>query len=281
MSGNILVRTADRPAVDAAVELAAAEGWNPGLSDATAFLAADPGGFFAAGAADDVDGTISAVRYGDSYAFLGFFIVKKSLRGTGIGRALWEAALRRTGGRVTGLDSVPQLTGYYERHGFVSAYRSVRYLARSGQTEVAPGIVPLGRVRFAKVEEYDRRHFPAPRTTFLDLWVRASGSHGLAAVRDASLEGYGLVRPCRSGWKVGPLFADSRSTAEALFSGLLSSVPEGEDVFLDVPLANTQAAALASSRRLTPVFETVRMYRGGVPATPVAGIYGVTSFELG
>jgi GNAT superfamily N-acetyltransferase len=281
MSENILVRTAGKPGVDAALDLAALEGWNPGLSDAAAFFAADPDGFLATGTGDGIDGTISAVRYGNSYAFIGLFLVKDSLRGQGIGRALWDAALRRAGSAVTGLDSIASMEEFYARHGFRTASRSVRYLTRSASSQPASGIVPLGRVRFAKIDACDKKHFPGPRTNFLDPWVRSSGSHGLAAVRDGEVEGYGLVRPCRSGWKIGPLFADSRSSAEDLLGGLLSSVPAGEDVFLDVPLANPAAAALASARGMTPVFETLRMYRGGEPATGATGIYGITSFELG
>ncbi len=58
-----------------AVDWAAAEGWNPGLSDAACFRAADPGGFLV-GRLDGVPvATISVVRYGTSFAFLGLYIV--------------------------------------------------------------------------------------------------------------------------------------------------------------------------------------------------------------
>jgi len=271
----------DRQGVETALEMAAAEGWNPGLSDAEAFYAADPQGFLAVQSDGGIAGTIAAVVYGGSHAFLGLFIVKKEFRGRGIGRALWEAALRRTGALCTGLDAVTAMEGVYARHAFRAAYRSIRYLARSEAGAQRPGIVPLGRVPFAKIDAFDRTQFPGPRTMFLDAWVRTSGAHAFAALRDGKVEGYGLVRPCRSGWKIGPLFALSRSTAEDLLAALLASVPPGEDVSLDVPLANAAAAAIAVEHRMQPVFETVRMYRGGAPATEVSGVYGVTSFELG
>ena len=35
------------------------------------------------------------------------------------------------------------------------------------------------------------------------------------------------------------------------------------------------------ARRIAPVFETARMYRGSVPALPLNRIFGVTTFELG
>src|SRR5262249_48898838 len=63
--------------ISIAVDWAAAEGWNPGLADATCFSSVDPDGFLIG----ELDGapaaTISCVNYGASFAFLGFYIVRK------------------------------------------------------------------------------------------------------------------------------------------------------------------------------------------------------------
>jgi len=59
-------------------------------------------------------------------------------------------------------------------------------------------------------------------------------------VRDGGLAGWGVIRPCRNGRKIGPLVADSRATAELVLSALLASVGGGE-VFLDVPGINRDA----------------------------------------
>ena len=45
---DIVIRPMRRAQVDSAIELAAREGWNPGLHDATCFHAADPMGFLVA-----------------------------------------------------------------------------------------------------------------------------------------------------------------------------------------------------------------------------------------
>ncbi|MDY6915653.1 MAG: hypothetical protein SVM86_05020 [Candidatus Cloacimonadota bacterium] len=53
-----------RTELNFALELAAAEGWNPGLYDADAFAAADPEVFFIGKLESEPIGTISAIKYG-------------------------------------------------------------------------------------------------------------------------------------------------------------------------------------------------------------------------
>ena len=89
-----------------------------------------------------------------------------------------------------------------------------------------------------------------------------------------------MLRCCRAGFKIGPLFADDETTAEQLFEGLTSG-PHGAPVYLDTPDANPAAMALAKRHGMTPVFETARMYRGTPPAVELSGVYGATTLELG
>ena len=102
----------------------------------------------------------------------------------------------------------------------------------------------------------------------------------LAAVRDGAPAGLGVVRPCREGAKIGPLFADDEPTARALFAALAARAP-ATPLFLDVPEPHAAAAAMAREAGMEPAFETARMYTGAAPPIPVGRVFGVTSFELG
>ena len=75
------IRTMGREDVDVAIEWAAQEGWNPGLHDADCFYAADTHGFLMGLLGDEPIATISVVRYGASFGFLGFYLVKPEYRG--------------------------------------------------------------------------------------------------------------------------------------------------------------------------------------------------------
>ncbi len=122
--------------------------------------------------------------------------------------------------------------------------------------------------------------FPADRDAFLAAWLSAPGHVVRALVEKGAVTGYGVLRPCREGAKIGPLFAATEADADLLFRALAAEAPPGP-VFLDPPEPNAHAMALAERHGLTPSFETARMYRGLAPDLPLARIFGITTFELG
>jgi ribosomal protein S18 acetylase RimI-like enzyme len=264
-----------------AVEWAAAEGWNPGLADANCFAIPDAKGFFVGEIDGEPVATVSSVNYDDRFAFLGFYIVRSDFRDRGHGLRIWNAAIAHAGARVIGLDGVVAQQDNYKKSGFQLAYANVRY---GGIVAPPPGppadVVALDTIPFARVEADDAMVFPAPRSAFLRAWVGTSGHVGRALLRDGKLVAWGVIRPCRTGRKIGPLVADDRAAADAIVQVLLASTNGGE-IFLDVPAINREAIALAESLGLKPVFETARMYTGPIAPMRIDRVFGVTSFELG
>jgi hypothetical protein len=128
---------------------------------------------------------------------------------------------------------------------------------------------------------YDDKYFPVPRHAFIRSWIRQPGGIAIGALNDGELEGYGVLRECHQGYKIGPLFADDENTADSLFCALCGHAPLGASVFLDTPEPNSPALDLAKRHHMHPVFETMRMYNKKDPGLPMKGIFGVTSFELG
>jgi len=272
-----------RSELDLGIEWAAQEGWNPGLHDADTFHAADPEGFLGAWLGGEPVGMVSAVQYGAGFGFLGFYIVRPPFRGQGHGLALWQAAMQRFGHRVVGLDGVVAQQDNYRKSGFALAWNNVRYEGAAGGHEGAlpSSVVPLNEVALPVVLDYDAAFFTDDRRRFMRHWVAQRGSTALAVRRGGQIAGYGVIRPARSGHKIGPLFADDGEAAEQLYHALVSQVPQGTTVQIDIPACNPQALALVRAQGLTPVFETARMYVGKVPALPMQRLFGVTSFELG
>jgi len=282
---ELLIRNMRRDELDTLVDWAAAEGWNPGLNDADIFWATDPEGFIAAELEGEMIGGGSIVSYGGRYGFMGFFIVHPDYRGRGLGNTLWHARLQRLIGRldepaVIGMDGVFDMQAYYAQGGFNFAVRDLRFESTAQSFPVSPDIHDLSEVDFASLDTYDRAHFPAPRGEFLKRWVTQPGTHALGCVLDGKLAGYGVVRPCRQGYKIGPLFADSPDIAEELFRALSTPV-SGSDIYIDVPEDNEAAMTLTRRHSMKEVFGCAKMYYGPRPELPEDEIFAVTTFELG
>jgi len=238
------------------VEMARQEGWNPGLSDASAFLATDSEGYIVAESKSPNPGTvpigcISCVQYPLTttdgrpfrYCFLGFFIVAQEHRRKGIGAALWNGALehgrQRDGGSdvVFGLDAVVEQRDRYAKSGFEVAFSSVRYELRVTSTTVierddasASGVSRLSAddaAVFDQLVAYDAAVFGCGRRSFLLPWVKNNACF-IHRANDGNIEGYIVIRECFRGFKVGPLFADGLPTAEALFGAAVDLVKDSK-----------------------------------------------------
>ncbi|MEQ9607120.1 MAG: GNAT family N-acetyltransferase [Kiloniellaceae bacterium] len=284
MSG-LEIRSASAADFAVAVDWAAAEGWNPGLDDLAVFHGTDPGGFFMGWIGERPVSSISVVRYGAAFGFLGFYIVDPDFRGSGAGWATWQHGVAYLEGRSVGLDGVVAQQENYRKSGFVLAGRNVRYsgVPQIDAEKAAAEVRAVTAADLPALLAYDRPFFAAPRDVFTSPWVLppAGGRRNtLMAVKDGEIAGYGVIRACRSGCKVGPLFADDAGTAAALFAALCATAP-GKEVALDTPQDNSAAVTLAESAGLAPVFETARMYRGSAPDLPVRRTFGITTFELG
>ncbi len=187
------------------------------------------------------------------------------------------------GSAVAGLDGVLEQADHYgSLWGFENAYHNMRYEGVANRSSAAPtAVVPYTPADLVAVERYDRDCFPAPRHAFLERWLRQPDAHALLYRDGDALHGYGMIRPARTGYRIGPLFADAAEIAEALFDALVSRVPAGAPVYIDIPQPNDAAMALVTKHNMTPMFETARMYRGPAPSIALDKVYGVTTLELG
>ncbi|HEY9850689.1 MAG TPA: GNAT family N-acetyltransferase [Leptolyngbyaceae cyanobacterium] len=259
---------------------AASEGWNPGLKDAPAFYAADPSGFLIGEIDGELISSISAVRYDENFGFLGLYIVKPEKRRQGFGLRTWYEGLKLLGERNFALDGVLAQVENYCKFGFQPAYRHLRYEGVGIASPPPENVVAIEHIPFADIVNYDRQHFPAPRENFLKEWISPPTRAAYAYIKNGNLCGYGVIRECRTGFKIGPLFADDVEIAESLFKSL-SSLGYGKPIFLDTPDANPAAISLAEKHGMKPVFECVRMYSRGIPHINISHVFGVTTLELG
>ncbi|MEM8541112.1 MAG: GNAT family N-acetyltransferase [Pseudomonadota bacterium] len=281
------IRAATRDEFSIAVDWAAQEGWNPGIEDLEAFHMADPHGFLMGWIDDVAVSSISVVRYGQAFGFLGFYIVHPEHRRSGIGLATWNAGMVHLKGRTIALDGVVDQQDNYRKSGFDYFARNIRLAGvaktiSKSSTDLA--IRPLVGSDFPDLLKLDQLCFPADRSEFISNWClpknHSARTTHIARSADG-LVGFGTIRPCCDGYKIGPLIAHSDEAATSLFASLSATINEGEPVILDVPEINAGAVELATSFGLEPVFETARMVRGTPIDVQWEKVFGITSFELG
>ena len=256
------------------------QGWDPGVSDADQFYAQDPEGFFVGWLGDQIVSAIAVVNYDDSFAYLGHYLVRSDLRGFGYGISTWNAAIGHAGNRTIGLESGDEHLEKYRCAGFVDAYRTQHLAGRVQPSAMPKGVLPATSVDPLEIGAYDSLAFPADRTRFIAHWIAARGHRALVRVVDGQLAGYGVIREATSGYRVGPLVANNRGDAEALFDALTFGLGDVE-VSLEAPEPLAEMTSIAEARGLAASYETVRMYNRPVRPTAMHRNYAVASFELG
>lgn len=258
------------------------EGWNPGLDDAASFYVQNPNGFFAGRLNGEVVGCYSAVIYDQTFAFFGLYIVKPAFRHRGLGMQMTQHCLDYLAGLNIGLDGVVEMAKKYERIGFRPSHLNIRYEGTSTlDKREDPDIVEVGDELLAQIVQYDRSYFPASRTRFLHHWLkRSSNKMSFVCVDQGAIKGYGTIRKCCKGYKLGPLFAETPQIAEKIFEHLIVQT-KGEVFYLDIPEPNLAALELVKKYQMKECFKTLRMYTKGNPQMNIDHIFGVTTLECG
>ena len=215
--------------------------------------------------------------------FLGFYIVKQEYRGKGYGLQIWNAAMQRLANQNIGLDGVVAQQNNYQKSGFNFAYNNIRYEGKAvRRSSIQPKqMSALSEIPLQQLVQYDAAFFPTSRASFLQAWIQQPESLALGYFEEKQLKGYGVIRKCRRGFKIGPLFADTREIAFTLFDSLQEAAGVGCPIFLDVPEPNKIATRLVNQYNMKPVFQTARMYTQTVPKMDLNKIFGVTTLELG
>lgn len=267
---------------------AADEGWNPGKADLDIAWDTDPEAFIALRKGSELVGGGTIFSYAGLFGFMGLFIVRRDLRGDGLGGRLWRHRLKRLQDRLSpgaaiGMDGVFAMVPFYERGGFALAYKDLRFegvAPTTTQGAIDPEVRKLSEADFETIDRFDRAHVPAARTSFLRRWMCQPGAHTAGLFENDRLVGYAVARPARVGFKFGPVFAADQDIAGRLIGSLMAQV-SGQQVQLDVPEPNEAGTRLATKFGLKEVFGCARMYHGPAPSLPVGRIFGVTSFEFG
>ena len=267
--------------VPAAMRLKEEAGWNQTARDWERFLAASPGGCFAAERDEQVVGTATTIVYGGRLAWISMVLVDKRYRGEGIGTALLGKAIAHldTQGIPTlKLDATPQGRPLYEKLGFREEYCVERWALQreqSGPAQRYPAAPPSGALE--EILPLDRELFGAERGDLLRALAAEEPRLVVTAHPGGARRGYALGRRGSAADHLGPWAAKDSAAAREILHEFLRRTDRPR-VIVDQTCANPwirgvlEEAGFEHSRPLT------RMYRGtndcaGQPAR-LCGIVG-------
>ncbi len=273
MQEKIAIRTVQNESeVELILSWAEAEKWNPGKYDYKPYFEMDKKGYLLLLVDEKPVGSISLVKYSNEFSFIGLFIVLPEYRSRGLGKVLWEAAMLNLEKFPTiGLYSVPQQVSRYSTSGFVEAYKNKR---RSAQAPEKPEEISYlmdakknPNRMFSALCRYDKEVFTHNREKLLNSMLKMPQTFAFVSFnKNDRVNGYGIVRPCMEGFRIGPLYADDCESAKTLFRILLSRIP-GKSFILDMPENNTFSDLFAEYFKLQHVSQadTVAMIKGEEP----------------
>jgi len=250
--------------------------WNQMEADWQLFLQQSTEACLVATDNDQVVGTVTTIRYQDSFSWVGMVLVDPDFRRKGIGQQLLQEALQLLQSEETvKLDATPQGREVYLKLNFVDEYplsRMNRVLtedifhstrARAIHKEDLPSLI-----------EFDSKIFGADRSSLLQwMWEKAPGFAFLIEEGN-EIKGYAMGRYGHDFMHVGPVIAQNFSIAKELVLAALQNCA-GHPVILDVLHFEPEWMAWLKEIGFTEQRNFIRMFRGtnrfkGVPGNQFA-----------
>lgn len=305
-SNLVLRKVSSAKELDVITRRAIGEGLNIGPYDFQCAYASDPNGFYMCEVDGQVVSHIIATTYPNLHSHVGGLFVTEEYRKRGFGRRTAFAVLEDLNKYCTTLggDINPELRSMYESAGAQTVWNTYTALADFDTIvkNIAETDLPLGIAAkyvdskiLDKILAYDTSVFGTQRQIFMEKWIGAPGSFGLAAVDENSddIVGYAVLRliirygGTELGMAMAPLYANNVSVAKLLLRAAAQecianrAVPKTRLQLL-YPVGDNcgvHAAQLMEDLEAEVYFEARRVYnKGHIPSgRKLEKIYGITS----
>lgn len=289
---NYSIKQMEQPEIDVLFNWTKSEGWNPGVGELESFNAVDPSGFRMLSINSQAISSLAAVRYPNSYAFLGLYIVKPEFRGQGQGKCLWDYSLNTLSSfKSVGLNGVLSQVNNYEKSGFKISHLNTRWQAglfefNDPLPSSDPSLKISEEVSLEEISDLDFHASACYRPSFWESTLARPNSYFLAARENSVLKGFAVLSKCIDGYKLGPVYSSNPIMAEGLLTKLWHKAQDlggsvSDTIQIDAPGTNPHAAELAKKYGFKEVFDVARMYRGEKPDADDSKTYGLVSLEIG
>jgi len=239
------------------------EGWGHLEEDFERFSSLDPAGCHVAWLGGERAGIVTSATYG-RYSFMGNLIVRKDLRGRGIGIKLMEEILvylKRRGVRTVELDGVFRAVEAYRAMGFRDKYLSLRFQRPASKEKCIQKQKRSRDLNIGGILQFDREKTGIDRSMFLEHLLK--GHLDTTYVSGGKqIKAYAVVRVRANGFlHIGPLVAEDAGAAADL-TACISEENACTDLSIGIPCINSSMQQILVQRGFQHRPPSLRMYRG-------------------
>lgn len=239
------------------------EGWGHLEEDFKRFSSLDPAGCHVAWLGGQRAGIVTSATYG-RYSFVGNLIVRKDLRGRGIGIKLMEKILVHLKGRgvkTVELDGVFRAVGAYRIMGFRDKYLSLRFLRPATKEHCSRKPKRSCDLNIGEILQFDREKTGIDRSMFLEHLLKGHPDTTYV-LGGEQIRGYAVVRVRANGFlHIGPLVAEDDGAAADL-TACICEENACADMSIGIPCVNSSMQQILVQRGFQHRPPSLRMYRG-------------------
>lgn len=224
--------------MDGLMKLKNAEGWNQLEKDWT-FLINSRGGINLVASVDDrIVGTVTAINYANTVAWIGMMLVDRNYRGRGISKHLLNEAIQKLNRCASiKLDATPAGKPVYLKRGFHvehTLYRmthpSVPKISLNMHIPETAQILPED---LEDVIGYDKKVFGADRTDLIGFMYNSYPELAWLTRESEKIAGFCMGRRGEIFTQIGPVYASSVKSAKVLIQSAINQITH-QPVVVDI-----------------------------------------------
>ncbi|GFS61060.1 n-acetyltransferase domain-containing protein [Trichonephila inaurata madagascariensis] len=188
----------------------------------------------------EIIGSLFNLKNTESLYIGGVFCVQEKFRHSDVGRKLLNACDEHSGGKNIGVNTDIHKVGPYMRRGvkiIETDWKSIEY---ETYTPVNPAVLSDELPSGVEIVAFQNSHLPAiheydyslagyERKSLIETSCKEENSITLVAMKDGKCVGFGSIKlNIMELGRVGPLYADDPSVAEAMVKRLITAMPEAK-----------------------------------------------------
>lgn len=250
--------------MDSLMKIKNAEGWNQTEKDWELLIHYQGSVNLVAVQDDRIIGTVCAINYAHTVAWIGMMLVDKEFRGRGISKLLLNETIRKLEKCASiKLDATPAGRPVYLKLGFKDEYKLYRMVHPSvSEISLSQGAFEAVHVMpedLPELAEFDKLVFGADRTSLISHLYENYPELAWLIREKNKVVGFCLGRRGVNFTQVGPVFGSSELLAKSLIRSAVNSI-SGNAVVVDILAAQTSTIEWLEGCGFTSQRSFDRMY---------------------